>query len=221
MANNMLKANSKLFKWTTSYGFTTSNPITTDIERFQLGEWVPWEPDQMETFEEKAKGSSLTAYMLALYTGQREADVLRMRRDAVDEGIISVVQDKGGAKLWIPIHPILQVYLDALETENNEIEGLTIVRAIRTGSPLTLDGFRTNFRKELDKVGLLGLKPPLTFHGLRKNATAALIEAGCTEAEAKSITGHKTTQMITKYSIGVRQKRMAERVKNIWGKKKQ
>ena len=86
---------------------------------------------------------------------------------------------------------------------------------------MTLDGFRTNFRKELGKVGLLGLKPPLTFHGLRKNATAALMEAGCTEEEARSITGHKTTQMINKYSIGVRQKRMAERVKNIWGKKKQ
>ena len=67
----------------------------------------------------------------------------------------------------------------------------------------------------------MGLDPPLTFHGLRKNATAALIEAGCTEEEARSITGHKTTQMINKYSIGVRQKRMAERVKNIWGKKKQ
>ena len=68
---------------------------------------------------------------------------------------------------------------------------------------MTLDGFRTNFRKELEEVGLLGLDPPLTFHGLRKNATVALIEAGCTEAEAKSITGHKITQMITKYSIGV------------------
>ena len=83
---------------------------------------------------------------------------------------------------------------------------------------MTLDGFWTNFRKEMDKVGLLGLKPPLTFHGLRKNATAALMEAGCTEEEARSITGHKITQMINKYSIGVRQKRMAERVKNIWGK---
>ena len=30
--------------------------------------------------------------------------------------------------------------------------------------------------------------------------------------------GHRTTQMIDKYAIGVRQKRMAERVKNIWGK---
>ena len=71
------------------------------------------------------------------------------------------------------------------------------------------------------KIGLLGLKPPLTFHGLRKNATGALLEAGCTPEEVKSITGHRTTQMIDKYAIGVRQKRMAERVKNIWGKKKQ
>jgi len=84
--------------------------------------------------------------------------------------------------------------------------------------PLTLDGFRTNFRKELGKVGLLGLKPPLSFHCLRKNATSALIEAGCTEEEARAITGHKTTQMINKYSITVRQKRMVERVKNIWGR---
>ena len=81
---------------------------------------------------------------------------------------------------------------------------------------MTLDGFRTNFRKELEKVGLLGLDPPLTFHGLRKNATAALMEAGCTEEQARSITGHKTTQMINKYSIGVRQDRLAKQVQNIW-----
>ena len=67
----------------------------------------------------------------------------------------------------------------------------------------------------------VGIKAAFDLSRLRKNATAALIEAGCTEGEAKSITGHKTTQMITKYSISVRQKRMAERVKNIWGKKKQ
>ena len=66
------------------------------------------------------------------------------------------------------------------------------------------------------KVGLLGLKPPLTFHGLRKNATAALMEAGCTEEQARSITGHRTPQMINKYAIGVRQERIARQVQNIW-----
>ena len=64
----------------------------------------------------------------------------------------------------------------------------------------------------------MGLEPPLTFHGLRTNATSALIETGYTEEEARSITGHRTTQMIDKYAIGVRQKRMAKTVENIWGK---
>ena len=89
------------------------------------------------------------------------------------------------------------------------------------GAWLTLDGIRTNFREELDKVGLLGLKPPLTFHGLRTNAASALIEAGCTEEQARSITGHKTTQMINKYAIGVRQDRLAKQVQNIWETQKQ
>ena len=44
------------------------------------------------------------------------------------------------------------------------------------------------------------------------------MEAGCTEEQARLITSQKTTQMINKYSIGIRQKRMAGRVKNIWGK---
>jgi hypothetical protein len=57
---------------------------------------------------------------------------------------------------------------------------------------LTLDGFRTNFRKELEKVGLLGLKPPLThFTASKRIPQAPFIEAGCTPEEVKSITGHK------------------------------
>ena len=72
----------------------------------------------------------------------------------------------------------------------------------------------------MQKVGLLGLKPPLTFHGLRKNATGALLEAGCTPEEVKSITGHRTTQMIDKYAIGARQERLAKQVQNIWETKK-
>ena len=31
-------------------------------------------------------------------------------------------------------------------------------------------------------------------------------------------TGHKTTQMIDKYAIGVGQERIAKQVQNIWGK---
>ena len=70
-------------------------------------------------------------------------------------------------------------------------------------------------------MGLTGLEPNLAFHGLSKKATGALVEAGCTEEQAKSITGHKTTQMITKYAIGARQDRLAKQVQNIWETEKQ
>jgi len=43
-------------------------------------------------------------------------------------------------------------------------------------------------------------------------------EANSTPEEVKSITGHRTTQMIDKYAIGVRQERIAKQVQNIWGK---
>jgi len=33
-------------------------------------------------------------------------------------------------------------------------------------------------------------------HGLRKNATIELLEAGCTPDEVKAITGHETTEII-------------------------
>jgi len=36
----------------------------------------------------------------------------------------------------------------------------------------------------------------------------------------KSITGHRTTQMINKYAIEVRQDRMAKQIHNIWAKEK-
>ncbi|MDD2869781.1 hypothetical protein [Neomegalonema sp.] len=47
-------------------------------------------------------------------------------------------------------------------------------------------------------------------HGLRKNATIELAEAGCTEAEIKAITGHETSAMIALYSKGANQRRVAK-----------
>jgi len=51
--------------------------------------------------------------------------------------------------------------------------------------------------------------------GLR-GGTHLNASAGCTEEQAKAITGHKTTQMINKYVIGARQERLARQVQNIW-----
>ena len=56
------------------------------------------------------------------------------------------------------------------------------------------------------------------FHGLRKNATAALYETGCTPQQVQGLTGHRTLQMVQEYGRGARQKRLAKQAMDKWEK---
>jgi len=51
----------------------------------------------------------------------------------------------------------------------------------------------------------------VTCFGLRKAAAARLAELGCTEQEIMSITGHKTSKEIARYTKSANQKVRAER----------
>ena len=69
-----------------------------------------------------------------------------------------------------------------------------VILSNRRGDPLTagtLLKWCWHFSKDF------GLK--LGPHGLRKNATIELFEAGCTAAEAASVTGHKSLAMLEHY----------------------
>ncbi len=46
-------------------------------------------------------------------------------------------------------------------------------------------------------------------HGLRKCAARKLAEAGCSEEEIKSITGHTTTRIVAHYVKDANKKRVA------------
>jgi integrase len=52
------------------------------------------------------------ALVLGLYTCQRRSDVLRMGRQHIHDGILSVRQQKTGTELRIPVHPELRGILD-------------------------------------------------------------------------------------------------------------
>ena len=62
------------------------------------------------------------------------------------------------------------------------------------------------FRRELERLGLQGLQ----FHGLRHTVGARLAEAGATDREVMSVLGHRTVSMVTKYTRGAEQERLAE-----------
>jgi integrase len=81
--------------------------------------WHTWTEAEIAQYEAKHPIGSQArlAFALALYTGQRSSDLIRMGRQHVKDGKISVVQQKTGARLWIPIHPELQKVIDATQAE--------------------------------------------------------------------------------------------------------
>ena len=140
------------------------------------------------------------ALELALHTGQRRGDVLAMRWRHIHEGLISVVQAKTGERLAVPIHSHLADVLERIPREH-----MFIVHR-EDGLPYSANGFHAMFYREKNRLGLAGLQ----FHGLRHTAARLLAEAGCTDREIMAILGHRTSAMVSKYTRGADQKRLAK-----------
>jgi integrase len=117
---------------------------------------------------------------MALWTGQRQGDLLALTWFAYDGAYIRLKQGKTGVRVVIPVAPSLKAALDSTKRASERI--LTT----RSGRPWTPDGFRASWRKACLSAGVSGV----TFHDLRGTAVLRLSLAGCTEAEIATITGH-------------------------------
>jgi len=132
------------------------------------------------------------ALALLLYTGQRRSDVVRMGRQHIRNGALTVKQQKTGTELPpIPVHPHLQAVLDATPSEH-----LTFL-VTATGKPYGGNALSAQFRKWCDGAGLPKRCKP---HGLRKAACRRLAEDGCSEREIMAISGHVTSKEIARYT---------------------
>ena len=60
----------------------------------------------------------------------------------------------------------------------------------------TNDGMRASYTKAMKKAGIVGL----TFHDLRHEATSRFCEKGIPMMTVQAITGHKSTQMLKRYT---------------------
>ena len=159
-------------------------------------------------------GIARTVFYLAYFTGQRSSDTLKMKWADIAGDKIHVVQDKTGAELWVPLHPGLQADLAITERRGEPIVAAELIRADghpsnTAGQPISGRAFHHYWGKERRRLGLRDDQYTNTLHGLRKNATINLLEAGCTNSEVKAITGHSTDVMVNLYSKKVNQRRQA------------
>lgn len=166
--------------------------------------WEPWPVDVRTEFEAVASPRSRLVYELCIGVGQRIGDVLKMRWDHIKNGEYDVTQGKTDKELLLPLTDRLAAYLAGIEKD-----GLTIVTG-RYGGPAS---YRT-VAQEMRAVKARMSHPDATkyvTHGLRKNATIELYEAGCDDEMVKAVTGHSSTEMLKKYGGQVRQISLARR----------
>jgi len=153
-------------------------------------EHEPWPRELIERFLCEARPSLRWAVKLALYTGQRRSDLVKMKWSDFDGDYIQVRQQKSGASLSIPCHRALRT-----ELENMPRVAETILVG-EHGAPLQGASLSVMVRKQLREMGVNGY----AIHGLRKNAAVALANAGCDAFEIAAITGHRTTAMVAHYA---------------------
>jgi hypothetical protein len=201
-ANALIRTLSALISWSVPRDFRKDNPCQY-VRKLAIGEgWEPWPWEMIELVRDHGPTWMWQAVALALYTGQRQGDVLEMSWAAVKAGMIEVRQEKTGKTLLITAHQHLLRVLT--EIPRSSVRILTSTRS----TPWTSDGFRASSQKAL--VGPLAAirEAGLVFHGLRKSAVVMLLEAGCSDAEVAAITG-QSRQMIEHYAKQVNQKRLA------------
>lgn len=191
----------RLLSWAVDRGYIESNPLLRISLLNEPESRIPWSDSDCRIFEEsKPREALMTAYMLGRYLGQRRGDVLRITRNRYDGAGFEIVQQKTGTALWIPAHERLKAYLDELPPR-----GLLWITTEK-GEAWRGDVFSHTLAKHLKSIGL----ERLSFHGLRHTAASALAEAGCSEREIMSITGHATSSMVSRYTAKADQRRRAQ-----------
>jgi integrase len=202
-ARNWLKAIRAVCQFAVTQGMCKSDP-TADIKlpRAKAGGHHTWTEDEIAQFEAHHPVGSKAHLALALLlcTAQRRGDVIRMGRQHIRDGVLTVRQEKTGVALRLPVHPVLAAAIEA--TPSGNMPFLTT----ETGKPYKGSNFSLWFRARCTEAGL-----PMrcTAHGLRKAACRRLAEAGASVNEIAAVSGHRSLNEIARYTRAVDQEKMA------------
>jgi integrase len=171
-----------ILSWGLDRGLVTANPCARGGRLYRGGARADniWTAADEAAFIERAPAHLHLPLLLALWTGQRQGDLLRLPWSAYDGTHIRLRQSKTRRRVVIPVGAPLKAALDEATKRS------TIMLTNSDGKPWTSDGFRASWGKACKAAGVVGV----TFHDLRGTAVTRLALAKCTEAEIATITGH-------------------------------
>jgi integrase len=171
----------RVLSWALDRGLVLANPCARG-GRLYRGSRVDkiWTADDEAAFLKSAPAHFHLPLLLALWTGQRQGDLLRLPWSAYDGTRIRLRQGKTGARVVLPVGAPLKTALDAAKKHG------PLILANSLGRPWTSHGFQASWRIAATKANIVGL----TFHDLRGTAVTRLATTGCTTPEIASLTGH-------------------------------
>lgn len=152
----------RVFAWAKDNEIILRNPLER-VERLHEGSRRDsvWSLDQINTVLTDAAPHIRDVACMALWTMQRQSDLLTMPTLAFDDERVSIKQQKTGARVRITAAPdILPILRKAKEAGRQRV----LVNSF--GQNWTSSGFRASWRKEMARLGIEGV----TFHDLRGTA---------------------------------------------------
>ena len=165
---------------------------THGIKRVHVehSEHEPWPQELIARFMSEASPRLAFAVRLALGTGLRRSDLVKLRWSDLKGDHFEVIQQKTGSPVLVGMPAELLAELQTMPRTADTI----IVGDL--GKPITAASLGRMVRLKLRDLGVTGY----SIHGLRKNAGVAIAEAGGTEREIMARLGHKTPQMAAHYT---------------------
>lgn len=176
----------RVLSWAKDRAIIAENPLERPkrVWKGSRAEKV-WSDEDEFKFLALASSQMALAFLLAVWTGQRQGDLLRLTWKAYDGESIRLRQSKTGRTVEVLVGSPLKMALDTTPRTSPYI--------IASGSnrPYTSDGFRASWGKACKRAGIKGL----TFHDLRGTAVTRMAQTGCTELEIAAVTGHAVSDV--------------------------
>jgi integrase len=197
-ADNRLSAISAMLTWALERGHITTNHLRGFKRLYHADRSeIIWLPEHITAFMRVAPVEMQRALILALHTGQREGDLLRLPWNAYNGTTIKLRQGKArrrgkpGPLIEIPCTTALRRMLDGMERAS------PLILTTKTGQSLKKRYFARLWDEATRKAGLQSVLLPgcddpvaLRFHDVRGTTITLLSEAGCTPQQIATVTGH-------------------------------
>ncbi|MEM9584824.1 MAG: tyrosine-type recombinase/integrase [Pseudomonadota bacterium] len=181
-----LQVVSRLFSWGRSRGLTKANP-TEPIQRVYKADRSDaiWSKDDLAAVLTHSTDEMRWAIKLALYTGLRQGDLLRLPWSAVSDLSIQWKTSKRDKHTIIPITPPLRELLSDIPKRSPVILTSALKR------PWTADGLKSSFGRAKKRAGIKDLR----WHDLRGTAVTQLIKTSLTQRDIARIIGWSETKI--------------------------